>query len=84
MATLTLTPHQQQAFQKLQAFTHSPAARAFVLRGYAGTGKTTLLGQYADWLEAQEMQPVLLATTARPPQGPLCRHPVLYDRPRPL
>jgi ATP-dependent exoDNAse (exonuclease V) alpha subunit len=62
---LTLTPHQQTALQKLQAFTQDENARAFVLRGYAGTGKTTLLGQYADWLEAQGMKPVLLATTGR-------------------
>lgn len=62
---IQLTPHQQQALAKLQAFTKDPAGRAFVLRGYAGTGKTTLLGQYAAWLKQQGFTPVLLATTGR-------------------
>jgi len=60
-----LTPHQNQALAKLQAFTASPGARAFVLRGYAGTGKTTLVGHYTRWLEEQGYQPQLLATTGR-------------------
>lgn len=46
MNTITLTPHQQEALQKLQAFSVEPGTRCFVLRGYAGTGKTTLVGHY--------------------------------------
>ncbi len=62
---VTLTPQQQQALEKLQFFTNDPKGRAFVLRGYAGTGKTTLLGRYASWLNDQQFEPVLLATTGR-------------------
>ncbi len=61
----TLTPHQAEALGKLQAFSREAGARCFVLRGYAGTGKTTLLGHYVRWLREQGMRPVLLATTGR-------------------
>ena len=56
---------QQEALHKLQSFARDPQARAFVLRGYAGTGKTTLLGRYAQWLDDNGYTPVLLATTGR-------------------
>jgi len=65
MEKLRLTKHQQKAFEKLKAFTQDSDSRAFVLRGYAGTGKTTLLGKYAQWLESGQIKPVLLATTGR-------------------
>lgn len=65
MPTFQLTHHQTQALAKLRAFTHEAGARCFVLRGYAGTGKTTLVGDYVRWLEAQGIKPVLLATTGR-------------------
>jgi len=62
---MKLTPTQQQALTALQAFTQAPGARCFVLRGYAGTGKTTLVGDYVRWLETQDVKAVLLATTGR-------------------
>lgn len=65
MVTLQLTPHQNDAFQKLKDFTKAADSRAFILRGYAGTGKTTLLGHYASWLDESGFKPVLLATTGR-------------------
>lgn len=65
MATFTLTSHQAEALAKLQAFTREEGNRCFVLRGYAGTGKTTLVGNYVRWLEAQGIQAILLATTGR-------------------
>ncbi|MEZ5040690.1 MAG: AAA family ATPase [Saprospiraceae bacterium] len=62
---MQLTPHQEAAFNKLKAFSLAPEARCFVLRGYAGTGKTTLLGAYVRWLRENGFSPVLLATTGR-------------------
>ncbi len=59
------TPHQQLALEKLQRFTLASDSRAFVLRGYAGVGKTTLVGFYTAWLREQGYEPVLLATTGR-------------------
>ncbi len=65
--TLTLTPHQQKAFRQLQAFVTSEREQIFVLRGYAGTGKTTLAKFLLDWIEEASVScvPVLLASTGR-------------------
>ena len=65
MPTFQLTHHQTEALAKLQAFTREEGSRCFVLRGYAGTGKTTLVGDYVRWLEKQQVKAVLLATTGR-------------------
>jgi ATP-dependent exoDNAse (exonuclease V) alpha subunit len=62
---MQLTPQQNQALQQLQAFVRRPGGRAFVLRGYAGTGKTTLVGRLVEWLDRADYRPVLLATTGR-------------------
>jgi len=65
MSTHILTQHQSEALTRLQSFTLQEDSRCFVLRGYAGTGKTTLVGRYAAWLKTQNVQAVLLATTGR-------------------
>jgi len=63
---MQLTDHQQSVFQQLQAFVQSKEYQVFILRGYAGTGKTTLIGFLLDWLKKdEEIQPVLLASTGR-------------------
>lgn len=62
---LTLTAHQEEALQKLQFFAKDEGSRCFVLRGYAGTGKTTLVGAFVEWLEKEKIDPILLATTGR-------------------
>ena len=63
---IELTPHQQQAFEKIKAFVTDKNRDVFVLRGYAGTGKTTLVRFLLDWLENQGTHlPVLLASTGR-------------------
>jgi ATP-dependent exoDNAse (exonuclease V) alpha subunit len=62
---MQLTPHQTEALQKLQAFSTTEGTRCFVLRGYAGTGKTTLVGSYVKWLKENDFEVVLLATTGR-------------------
>lgn len=47
---ITLTAHQQTALDQLHAFLDSPE-RMFVLAGYAGTGKTTLLQAFISQLQ---------------------------------
>ena len=39
---ITLTPHQQQVLDSIKDFMNSDAS-VFILRGYAGTGKTTAI-----------------------------------------
>ena len=63
---MQLTQHQQHTFQQLQQFVQSKEDQVFILRGYAGTGKTTIVGFLLDWLkETDRYEPVLLASTGR-------------------
>lgn len=41
--TIVLTLHQQSAFEKMVDFIRSKDAKIFILKGYAGTGKTTMM-----------------------------------------
>jgi ATP-dependent exoDNAse (exonuclease V) alpha subunit len=43
MSSITLTNDQEAAFNAITAFLVSPSKKFFVLSGYAGTGKTTLV-----------------------------------------
>lgn len=63
--SMQLTTHQKQAFDSLKAFVPNQGVKAFVLKGYAGTGKTTLIGHLVKWLKEKHYTPVLLATTGR-------------------
>ncbi|WP_207532831.1 ATP-dependent DNA helicase [Desertivirga arenae] len=62
------TPTQQQleVFQQLERFVQSQAGEeCFVLRGYAGTGKTTIIGALVKALPRAGWKMVLLAPTGR-------------------
>ncbi len=60
------TPQQQQAFAIFSRFLqHADPASCFVLRGYAGTGKTTIISTLVKALPALGMRTVLLAPTGR-------------------
>ena len=63
----TLTPTQQLVFDSIRQFLKSDTHRAFILKGYAGTGKTFLMQQLAQHLSKKgASQPFyLLATTGR-------------------
>ena len=63
-AELTLTRHQEQALERLLAFTDGPRG-AFVLTGSAGTGKTTLLRAACEALVEADREVLLLAPTGR-------------------
>ncbi len=64
---MTLTPHQQHLLQQLKDFIQSKEQEVFILRGYAGTGKTTLIGFLLQWItdSKQKVKPTLLASTGR-------------------
>jgi hypothetical protein len=63
--TFQLTHSQAQAVAELQGFLDDPRARCFVLRGYAGTGKTFLIGGLVRYLEARRHHTVMMAPTGR-------------------
>jgi hypothetical protein len=60
-----LNSDQQQAFDGILEFLSHPTADTFVLKGYAGTGKTFLMQYLARWLKANEREFKLLASTGR-------------------
>lgn len=62
---MKLTIHQQQAFDRLRTFLQNDQDQVFILKGYAGTGKTTLVGQVAALLKKEDRPFQLLATTGR-------------------
>lgn len=60
------TPDQERAMQQFARFLLSPSPEtAFVLKGYAGTGKTLLLGALVKTLDELGRKYVLLAPTGR-------------------
>ena len=60
------TPDQERALGLLAAFlTSTDPDTAFLLRGYAGTGKTSLVGALVRTLDALRQKVVLLAPTGR-------------------
>lgn len=65
---MQLNQHQAAVFEQLKQFIADTQAEVFILRGYAGTGKTTIISFLLDYLEAQERsthEAVLLASTGR-------------------
>ena len=62
---VTLNADQKAAFKAIQKFLDHPAADVFVLKGYAGTGKTFLMQHIAQWLQEQKRKFCMLAATGR-------------------
>jgi ATP-dependent exoDNAse (exonuclease V) alpha subunit len=60
-----LKPQQIKAFQALTQFANSLEQKVFILRGYAGTGKTSLMSGYIKFLDKQKIPFKLLASTGR-------------------
>ncbi|MCB2377438.1 AAA family ATPase [Hymenobacter sp. BT635] len=62
-------PTQDQAtlFRKLDEFLQDdlPGRKVFVLRGYAGTGKTTVVSALVQWLHRMQRKYTLMAPTGR-------------------
>ena len=60
------TPQQLELFTMLDQFlTNGDGDECFILRGYAGTGKTTVLGALVKALRSYNLKSVLLAPTGR-------------------
>ena len=62
---ITLKPSQQKAFDQIRAFIQDPKQRVFILKGYAGTGKTTLMRFLVQHLQQIKKPYELLAPTGR-------------------
>jgi len=60
-----LNPDQKEAFKAIRRFLDHPVADTFVLKGYAGTGKTFMMQLLAKWLEKKEQKFCMLAATGR-------------------
>jgi ATP-dependent exoDNAse (exonuclease V) alpha subunit len=65
MSAIKLNKEQKEALSLIKKFLDSPAPDVFVLKGYAGTGKTFLMQQLGKWLTEKERPFRLLATTGR-------------------
>jgi tRNA A37 threonylcarbamoyladenosine biosynthesis protein TsaE len=61
---LNLSRGQETALNKLEAFLASPV-QVFMLKGYAGSGKTTILKGLVEYLNAVEKDFALMAPTGR-------------------
>jgi ATP-dependent exoDNAse (exonuclease V) alpha subunit len=60
-----LNEQQQEAFDQIKSFLDEPGQAFFILKGYAGTGKTTLLQHLAAYLDEEKIAFSLLAPTGR-------------------
>ncbi|MDR1583603.1 MAG: AAA family ATPase [Prevotellaceae bacterium] len=65
MKKITLTTGQQRAMIQLENFFYSDITKVFILKGYAGTGKTTLVKEIISRLKAKGKTFILLASTGR-------------------
>jgi ATP-dependent exoDNAse (exonuclease V) alpha subunit len=63
--TFEFTEGQKRAISGLKEFIDSEQAKVFILQGYAGTGKTTLVKELIKILKAKEKSFKLLASTGR-------------------
>ncbi|GAB2478981.1 ATP-dependent DNA helicase [Algoriphagus taiwanensis] len=61
---LSLSPDQEKALQDIDLFLANDS-QVFILKGYAGTGKTTILKGVIDFLSAQKKQVEVMAPTGR-------------------
>ena len=62
---LVLTGSQQQVLEALIGFIRDKVTKIFILCGYAGTGKTTMMKVFIKELERRNLPFSLLASTGR-------------------
>jgi hypothetical protein len=63
--TFKYTVSQQKAIIKFSEFINSEKGQIFILKGYAGTGKTTLIKEFISRLQNKDKMFSLLASTGR-------------------
>ena len=61
---MKLMPQQQQVLDKIKTFLDSDMS-VFILKGYAGTGKTTMIRNIIEEIKNREKRPLLMAPTGR-------------------
>lgn len=61
---MTLTSQQQQVLDNIKTFLDSDVS-VFILKGYAGTGKTTMIRTIIEEIKNREKEPILMAPTGR-------------------
>ena len=61
---MKLTSQQQQVLDKIKIFLDSDIS-VFILKGYAGTGKTTMIRTIIEEIKSREKRPILMAPTGR-------------------
>ena len=64
-SSFKLTNSQSEVIEKLEAFLQSPEHFVFLLKGYAGTGKTFLMKGLVQYLKQQNRNVCLLAPTGK-------------------
>lgn len=62
---IVLNSNQKNVFERFSHFIKDDERRIFILNGYAGTGKTTLIRFFIDELESQKKSFTLMASTGR-------------------
>lgn len=62
---VSLNTEQKETFIAIQRFLEHSAADTFVLKGYAGTGKTFLMQYLGHWLKETNQKFTMLASTGR-------------------
>lgn len=60
-----MTGCQQRAYDNFKTFVGDGFAKAFILKGYAGTGKTTMMKKFVEMLQNRKLSFSLLASTGR-------------------
>ena len=65
ITNIKLTDSQKDVLKKILDFVNNSNDRVFILKGYAGTGKTTLMRFLIDALKQQEKNYRMLASTGR-------------------
>lgn len=61
---MTLTSQQQQVLNSIKEFLNNDVS-VFILKGYAGTGKTTMISYIIEEVATLEKAPILMAPTGR-------------------
>ena len=62
---ISLTPDQQSVLQRIRSFIHDSGKQIFILKGAAGSGKTTLIRELVTLLRNERMAFQLMAPTGR-------------------
>jgi hypothetical protein len=62
---MTLTAQQEQAMKMIKEFIADKDSQVFILKGYAGTGKTTLIRTITEYLQTKSLSAQLMAPTGR-------------------